>query len=387
MSTIDFSRHPLFVPHRDPSSGIVSYLLTPPGHPQRLAPLMQNFYFVNSSITPDERWLWLTCAYPPNPLKSLAVVSLDPDNPVIRHFPQSAEQTGNSGVARDGGCYFAIGPSIYHIDTDGRTTCRFTLPESYINGRQVVRLITHISLSADGRLILIDGQVGDTWFVGTADLQAAPDRAFSLIKEFPFNHNHGQFSPIDNDLFVLAHDHTRVGNSGAYFHHNVRTVLMNRANTRYDFLTPHRYNAHHIGPSHEWWSPDGWLCYVDYQLGAFEISPQNLANVHNIAPSELATRVWPTELCHAHCNRDRTLWVADESPYKWHLKPCEVRFFDRRSGVTKLIASMPEPNAPRRGYHLDPHPQFSPQDNFVCYTSTVSGGSPTVAVVPVSTLV
>jgi hypothetical protein len=34
---------------------------------------------------------------------------------------------------------------------------------------------------------------------------------------------------------------------------------------------------------------------------------------------------------------------------------------------------MPQPPMPRRSYHLDPHPQFSPGDSWVVYTTTVRG--------------
>ena len=386
----DLSHHPLFVPWTEPRSGVVSFVLTPLGHPRRLAPTQQQFYFCTPSVSPDEKWLWITCAFPPNPTKTLAVVSLDAANPVIRHFPAAAEVTAQSMVAPDSrGCYFGNRETIYHVSLEGAITPVFSLPPEFVAGRTVPRLATHLTLSADKRHLLLDGQIGDHYFVATADLSKphGDPSSFRLIKEFPHNHNHAQFHPSDPKLFVVAHDHTRFGGSGFYAHHNLRCVLLDTDDSRYDLLTAHRYNKHLVGPSHEWWSADGFLCYVDYQFGAFEISPEKLREPARYPAADLATNVWPGELCHAHCSRDRRFWVADESPYKWAEKPCQVLFRDRRSGkVTCLANAMPQPNVNRSWYHIDPHPQFSPQDGYIIYTTTVYEGNVDVALVPTHAL-
>lgn len=79
-------------------------------------------------------------------------------------------------------------------------------------------------------------------------------------------------------------------------------------------------------------------------------------------------------VCHAHCNADRSLWCADESPYKWARQPCQVLFFHRASGrVVPIVSAMPAPQANRSWYHIDPHPQFSPDGEWISYTTTVRG--------------
>jgi len=124
------------------------------------------------------------------------------------------------------------------------------------------------------------------------------------------------------------------------------------------------YCAPGKGISHEWWSRDGRICYVHYDLGAYECDTASRKHQH----------VWREPLCHAHCDAQRRSWCADESPYKWAQKPCEVLFFDRAGGRKIAIASgLPEPPLRRKSYHLDPHPQFSPRGTWVVYTTTVRG--------------
>jgi hypothetical protein len=93
----DLSRHPYFERWRDPGSGIVSYLLK-----ERVAPIQQTFYFTNSSVSRDEDWLWFYAGFPPNRQQMLGCVSLDPDRPSIRLFPQAGFSTRSPMVAPEG---------------------------------------------------------------------------------------------------------------------------------------------------------------------------------------------------------------------------------------------------------------------------------------------
>ena len=366
------AEHPLFEPWTDPVSGITSYLLK-----EVVAPIQQSFYYVNPSLDTEESALWFHCAWPPSGVKTLARVSLDPANPALRHFPQSQFDTAHPLIAPDGGVWFGAGPSIYHLTSKGETTRVFTLPEKVLRGRELRLLATHLSLSADGRSLLIDGEVGNHWFVGTADLDTG---AFHLIQEFGSRHNHGQFSPVDPDLFLIAHDQHRDPVSGVFLHHTLRTWLMNRAGTRYECVNPEHPCRPYHGACHEWWSPDGWLCYIDYDLGVYEVNVKTGERNH----------LWKEPVCHAHCSSERRFWCADESPYSWSERPCKVLFYDRQTGRrVEIQSAMEEPcgNARevRGPYHIDPHPQFSPKDTWIVYTAT-PGGRPTVALCPVNQL-
>jgi hypothetical protein len=363
--------HPLFKPFVDPVSGVTSHLLS-----EVVAPVQQSFYYVNPSLSADERLLWLMVAWPPSRARTLAVVSRDPANPFVRHFPQTQFPTAHPRVAPDGGVWFGSGPTIFRMDCAGNTRRIFTLSDDIIAGRELKRLATHLSLSADGKFFLLDGAIGDTWFVGTAELDSGK---FHLIREFDAQHNHAQFSPVDPGLFMVARDHYTDPVTGKFHHHTQRSFLMDTDGDRHQCINPQFPCSPFHGACHEWWSQDGRLCYIDYDTGAYEYDPATGATVH----------AWKEPLCHAHCSRDRRFWCADESPYKWQKQPCKVLLFDRQTcRRTEIQSAMPMPGGDYWGtrsiYHIDPHPQFSPRDSYVVYTATNDHGRPTVALAPLN---
>ncbi len=369
----DLAEHPLFLSRVDPESGVRSFHLK-----EVIAPVQQHFYFVSDSVTASEDICWFTCAWPPSKPQSLAWVSLDPHQPEFRHLPQAVPESARPLLSPLGGAWFGVGPRIFHVDLEGRVEEVFCLPESYIDGRKLDRLATHLTLSSDGQYLLIDGSIGSMWFVGTAHVETGE---FTLLREFPSHHNHAQFSPTDPSRFLIARDQQTDPVSGVFLHHAQRTWLMNLNHAEYRCLNPeHRCSPYH-GACHEWWSRDGWLCYIDYDEGAFELNVDTGEKHH----------LWAEPLCHAHCDSTRRYWCADESPYYWKERPCKVLFLDRETGSRIEIESamdLPLPHIPNvRGlYHVDPHPQFSPRDRWIVYTST-PGGRPTVALCPVEELI
>src|SRR5210317_1554211 len=76
----------LFQPVTHADSGITSYVLKP-----KVAPVQEAFYFVNESMTSDERYLWFYCAFPPSGSaaagRSLGVVDFRFGE--VRHFPDT----------------------------------------------------------------------------------------------------------------------------------------------------------------------------------------------------------------------------------------------------------------------------------------------------------
>jgi hypothetical protein len=356
---LDLEHHPLFEPWVDPASGVESLILT-----TNVAPIQQSFYFTNSSMSHDERWLWFYCSYPPNAQRTLAVISLDPARPWVRHFPGAGFSAASPMVADPGeepGCYFCCGASVWFQPVEGEARVICTLGDDYIRGRRLTRLATHLTTSAGGRYFLLDGEIGNHWFVGVGDRESGTVR---VIKEFAINHNHAQFSPTDPDRFLIAHDHTVDPATGRNLHFDTRIWLMDVNDSIYEPLTPHRYCKPYNGISHEWWSADGRICYVDYQAGVFELDLQTRQHTH----------VWQRPLCHAHCDSTRRYWCADESPYRWPDEHCQVLAFDRQTGkTTQIVSAMPAPAGGRKTYHIDPHPQFSPSDRWIIYTTTVRG--------------
>ena len=359
------ARHPFFEPWTDPISGVRSYILT-----ERVAPVQQSFYYTNSSLSADEKWLWIRVAFPPAPGKMLAVVSMDPRQPFIRHFPHAVFDA-EAMVAEEGdGCYLCMRESVWRLGIDGSIKPIVTLGSDYIQNRRLYRLATHLTKSADGRWFLLDGEIGNHWFVGLGDAETG---AVRIIKEFIHHHNHAQFSPVHPNLMTIAMDHFHDKITGRRYHYDHRVWLLDTADTRFECLTPDVYCKHLTGVCHEWWSKDGRVCYVDYERGVYELDLETRQHTH----------VWKEPLCHAHCDPTRRYWCADESPYKWTKTPCKVKFFDRQTNkVTDIASALPQPTVQRSWYHIDPHPQFSPKGTSVVYTTTVRG-SVDVAITPI----
>jgi hypothetical protein len=355
MTPAEISNHPLFEPWTDPVSGVVSHLLR-----ERVAPVQQSFYFTSPGMSSDGMRLWFHAAHPPAPGRSLGLVDFGTGQVTV--FPQS-HSPGESPMVEAGGdsALFCARNTVWRVRATGDTEPVFTLPSAYIANRELRRLATHLTQSADGRSLLLDGEVGNHWFVAIAEPATG---TFRVVKEFAHHFNHAQFSPIDPRLFTIAMDHFHDRVTGRRFHYDLRVWLMDTDDTRFECLTPATYCKHLTGISHEWWSRDGRVCWVDYTGGAFE---------HDLSTGETAC-VWPGPLCHAHCNADRTLWCADESPYKWADQPCQVLFLERATGrVVPIVSGMPAPQVDRGWYHIDPHPQFSPDGRWICYTTTVRG--------------
>ena len=128
--------HPCFTKYTDPKSGVESYLLT-----EKVAGMYQHFYFSESSVTKDGRYLWIICTNPPSWFKTLAVVSLDPDDPFIRHFPQAGISGGCPCITPEqDGVYFPNDDSIYKVDLSGNVTRIFQLDPDFLHYRPVKRI-------------------------------------------------------------------------------------------------------------------------------------------------------------------------------------------------------------------------------------------------------
>ncbi len=366
----DLQRHPHFVPWVDPRSGIRTFLLD-----KRVSPVQQTFYFVNPSISADGRFLWFYSAWDPAPRRTLSVVSLDPKAPLIRNFPHAMPK-GCPLVAPEGNAiYFCMRESVYKMDLDGKLTKIVRLDKDFIRGRKVGRLVSHLTMSADGKHFLLDGAIGNHWYVGLGEIETGKVK---ILKEFARHYNHAQFSPVDPELFLIAQDWWHDPVSGQRFAYNKRIWLMRTTSTQIEPLAPRNYiegppGSYGTAASHEWWSKDGKLCWIDYGKGAYECDVE----------TRQATHVWKRPLCHGHCDPTRRFWTADQSPYLWNKVPCKILFWDREleKGV-EIMSGMPEPPIPRRRYHLDPHPQFSPQGNHISFTASVRG-KVDVAVTPV----
>jgi hypothetical protein len=51
----------------------------------------------------------------------------------------------------------------------------------------------------------------------------------------------------------------------------------------------------------------------------------------------------------------------------------QILLYDRKNQrETPIVSAMPQPPMPREPYHLDPHPHFSSNDEFIVYMTTVN---------------
>jgi len=362
---INLQEHPFFTPFTDPLSGIKSYVLT-----KRIAPIQQTFYFTNPNVSQDGRYLWIVTGFPPNLTRTLAAVDLEKCE--IHHFPQAPVESEVPRISSDGtDVLFTVKDSVYKMNLFGEVKKIMQLPQSFVRNRLITRLSTHLSITCDQKYMILDGAIGNHWFLALGELDTGN---VEVIKEFRMHHNHAQASPTDPDIIEIAQDHFKDPNTGEHFHYDQRMWILNKKATRFEPLRADNLGRPYLGICHEFFSQDGWLCYVDYEYGARELN----INTREDNP------VWEVPLCHVHCNKDRTEWVADESPYFWTERPCQVRYFDRNTKTEiNIFSAMLLPKLPREGYHVDPHPQFVFNDQWIVSTTTVLDGNIDVAITPV----
>lgn len=376
----DLDQHPYFKQWTDPISDVTSYILT-----KKIAPIQQSSYYTNQLISLDGEWLWFNVAFPPAPMKMLACVNLNPKKAMIKYWPSAAFSTESPAVRKsDGRIYFCSKNSIYSIsETDEEPKLFYELPGEFIQGRTVYRLATHLSFSADDKYLLLDGEIGNEWFIGIVDLRSMK---LELLGSYQRNYDHGQFSPLDSKVFMISEDVYNDRATGKRYYFDHRTWIRDIEQKEFYPINPSEWAYHNSAACHEWWSADGKVCWVDYEEGVF-VYDINLKNQKH---------VWKRALCHAHCDDSGRFYCGDESPYvwddakrihdyagwkdksgksiQWAEKKCQVLFYDTLTSKEKVIVSdMQKPYVGRGDYHLDPHPQILSKQGLVLYTTTVIG--------------
>ncbi|MBQ7915327.1 MAG: hypothetical protein IJ315_00890, partial [Firmicutes bacterium] len=131
--------------------------------------------------------------------------------------------------------------------------------------------------------------------------------------------------------------------------------------------------------THEWWAADGKSIYYCSQnhIAQDRLGDHEAESVCYI-PIEGGNGTW-----HAHCTVDEKYFVVDGShPYGdltwWRGCPSIVRFYNRE---TKKLVDVVTYNPVVEGwtpehastYHIDPHPRFIHNDEWMVFTTTVSG--------------
>ncbi len=357
------ARHPHFTPSTDPHSGVASFVLS-----EAAAPVQRSLYFVRPCIGRGSRWLWFYAFHPPSKQPHVAVVSLDPDRPLIREFPH-LEASGNpmldEGDEEGGTILCPVGDGIYRQRVEGPCEEVWRLPKDFLQGRKLYRLVTDLTASCDSRKFLLDLWVGNQWCLALVD-RATGD--LEVLRWFGREHHHAIFSPHDPELFLVSHGHWVDPCTGRKSEMDVRMWFMDTRLTRYEPVDPGRWFGRNSRSCHEWWSPSGKVQFCDYEEGMTEI--------------DLQTRkqevFWPRPCAHGQVSPDGRLNCSDVNPYNWNDdKPCSVWLYDRnRSLEIPIVSAMPpQPLDWRdfRAYHIDPHPQFSVDGDLISYTTTGLG--------------
>ncbi len=369
---MNLKEHLFFTEYADPKTGIKSYILK-----ERVADVQKHFYFTNTSVTEDGKFLWILCATPPAKIHTFAIVSLDAQNPYIKHFLAA----GYSGVGNIPGIFpgthdliFAEGRSLYKVTENGEITRLYTLPDEIVKRREIERVFTHASFSCDKKKLVLDVHIANKTYVGFYDFET---KETEFIDEVfvPF-HNHAQFSTKDPNLLILDQEGWTDPVSGEHGYFKNRTWLLDTKGTRFEPLIQSSWFCRDGSKyCHDFWSKDGYICFNDYDRGAFECDDLT---------REL-TCVWNRPICHTHTNYDRSLWVADESPYHWKETPCKVLLYDRETKKEiEIFSGLPYHGIdPFREFHIDPHPAFTDDGEYIVSTTTVLDGRIDVAITPV----
>jgi len=374
----ELDEHPCFTRWTDPASGVVSYVLT-----EHVAPIQKVFYYITPSISGPGRYLWFRAAFPPSKARFTAVVDLQPDGSGVRYFPQSVGDPGVGGdgtpLVTDGGdaVYAPIGDGVYLLSVDGAVREIGRMPDEILRGRYLYRLATELTMSCDGKWLLLDSRIGNRWLISLMD---AATGEVKPLRWFSHDHTHAAFSLHDPTLIQLNQGHGKDPISGERYEMDVRMWLMDTGLTQYEPVDPGLWFGRNSLNCHEWWTRSGKIQWCDYQQGIFEM---------DLATREKAV-IWPHPLVHGQCDPAERYLCGDQNPYNWNDRlPCSVWFFDRRTGrEIAIVSRMPDQPIPWRdfrAYHIDPHPHFSSDGEWVIYTTTAFG-KVTVALAPVAPL-
>lgn len=360
----------LFEPYHDPVSGVTSYLLK-----RRVAPLQQSFYFVNNPWSADGRYLWFYCAAPPAAGRWLGVIDMLAQT--VHDFPETAFLDASPMVDGEGTAYWTTESAVWRRGPQPGAKVELVneMPAELVGhgfghnvpARYVIRLATHLSMSADRRGVLIDAWAGRENIVGQLPLDGSP---FELWHRGPRCFNHGQMSPHDPDLALLAWDWATDPVSGDLYKSDNRLWLMRRGKPIAP-LFPEPVNC-----THEWWDRDGEHVW-------FVGHPRPLRTPDGREADNAAWRVRLSDLrlermCdwfwHAHDSPCGRYIVGDRRGEMYRGTPSSVHLVDRANRrEVAIISRNPEHITPGRQYHIDPHPRFSECGRFITHTTTVRG--------------
>ncbi len=366
---LDFSG--LFEPYTDPSSGIVSQILT-----RRVAPLQLGFYFVNSGFSDDGRYLWFYCAAPPAPGRWLGVV--DFRQRTVHGYPETAFTHSSPVVQPDGSVLWATEAAIWRRGPgpDDPVQRVNAMPESLIGHsesglsplRNIEALSSHLSISPDGRGVFITARVANQSFLGLLPFDGSAFEEWSRGEKY---FNHAQFCPNDPELVLIAWQGGNDYLTGEKIEIDDRLWLARPGGApRPLFAEPH------LG-THEWWDRDGehvWFVGEPFYLRDRADSRPATWRVRRDGSDLQCAGPW---FWHAHDSSCGRYLTGDRHiPYQGFARgmPSSVHLWSRHGGEeAAIISHNPAHKTIGRQYHIDPHPRFVLGDRYITHTTTVRG--------------
>jgi hypothetical protein len=303
--------------------------------------------------------------------RTLAVI--DFVDQTVSHFPE----TSAAGAYVDpdsGNVFWGEGTTVWR-----RGPCKADepvyvnqLPPEVVGGRPVGGLATHLTRSADGKALFLNARVGLAHIFGSLPLDGSP---FQPWWRFDRTHNHAQFSPTDPDTVLFAQEFHNDPITGIRIPITNRLWLITCGEEPRPILREPRF------VSHEWWDPDG-----DH-VWCVDVGNNNETWKVRIADGEVERIVFPRQCWHSHSSRDGRLIVGDSNNGFFRGCASTVHFMNRDTGKVIVLAEHAERNDyVGRHYHIDPHPRFCGNDQYVVFTTTVRGEID-LAVVPVAHLI
>ncbi len=366
---IDLTNRRLFTPITDPESGITIHVLA-----KKVAPVQQGFYFVNDGMSADARYLWFYCAFPPGGTahdgRTLGVVDFHTGD--VRHFPETQFGEASPYVDPDSGwVYWQQGPHIWRRgpQPDAATEQVNSIPEEMIGHRKIVRAATHLTRSADGKEFFVDFGLQLQWLFGTLPLDGGD---FQLWHRFDRLYNHAQFSPTDPDAVLFAQEFHGDPVTG------LRIPVKDRMWTIRRGEQPRPIMPEPTVVTHEWWDLDGehvW-CVKGNETWRVRLTDAAVEKID-----------FPHHCWHSHASRDGRLIASDSNTRFGRGCPSAVHFLNRDTGKRIVLADNPaRTDYTGCNYHIDPHPRFCCNDQYLVFTTTVRGKED-LAVAPVGLLV
>lgn len=367
----------LFRKFVEPKSGVVSYILD-----ARIADNQQSLYFTQKSMTEDGRFIVLDISGGERGnKKSRALIDLLKDELV------PLEIAGNIPFldTESGTLYWFEPTGLYKMELRAvprkpELLCDVP-PQLKAEGKNVMSLATHVTLTPDRKKVFMDARVDDKFIQGMLDIKSGQ---FEKWGEESVCVNHGQVNPVNDHLALCAHEtrwtdtknvEHRIANvDGVY----PRLVLVEPEGKRR--IVPPMNNY----ATHEHWAADG--------KGLYYCS---MGKEYGVVYYDLATgkqeRAAPVHATHATMTRDHRYFTYDNSVGKWY-RGCswQVGFYNsltRKEVFLYTVLPALNPIEKPSKLHPDPHPQFVCGDKYIICTINHGDGRMDLSVTPVAPLI